>query len=373
MRTQDSSDDPAGTAVTGSRGRRLTVRTISKSWDDGIFSMAAQAAYWETLSLPPLLLGLLGSMGYVTSWLGPETLVTVQRNIIRFASTIFDHDVVTQFIEPTVNDILNRGRADIVSIGFPIALFAGSSAVSSLVDSITFAHGQYSVRHPVWQRIFALLIYLGGLVLAVLTFPLLALGPTLLGKILPGSWTPAVLDTINALYYPVVGIVTVLLLATLYKAALPRSLPWRRLLPGALLGLLVFVISATGLRIYISTITRTGYTYGALATPIAFLLFAFLIGFAVVLGAQLNNAIQEIWPIRPSRRRYRIQRALGLRQLAEAIGVDRQPAPAIDEPDPDKSEPYKPSADQPDSDDAEPDSVAPASAAKSARAGLDRD
>ena len=43
-------------------------------------------------------------------------------------------------------------------------------------------------------------------------------------------------------------------------------------------------------------ITSTGYTYGALATPIAFLLFAFFLGFAIMIGAELNAAIQEEWP-----------------------------------------------------------------------------
>ena len=333
MRTQGNSageDDPAGATspATGSPARRLTVRTISKAWDDGIFAMAAQAAYWETLSLPPLLLGLLGSMGYVAGWFGPETLVSVERGIIRFAGSIFNQEVVSQFIQPTVSDILNRGRADIISIGFPIALFAGSSAISSLVDSITFAHEQYSVRHPAWQRIFALLIYLAALVVSVVTLPLVALGPELVSRVLPNSWTPAVLNLINIFYFPAVILVLVLGLTTLYKAALPRSLPWHRLLPGAVLAMLVFAISAFGLRIYISTITSTGYTYGALATPIAFLLFAFLIGFAVVLGAQLNNAIQEQYTVHPGQRRHRIQRMLGVRQLAESLGVERGDAPA---------------------------------------------
>jgi membrane protein len=213
-------------------------------------------------------------------------------------------------------------------VGFAIALFAGSSAISSLVDSITFAHEQYDIRHPVWQRVFALLLYLVALVVAVITLPLLALGPVLVGKVLPRSWTPAVLGAINTFYYPVVLVVIVLGLTTLYKAALPRSLPWHRLLPGAVLATLVFVISANGLRFYIAAITNTGYTYGALATPIAFLLFAFLIGFAVVLGAQLNNALQEAYPVRPEHRRRRIQRALGLYALRERTGLAREPAPA---------------------------------------------
>jgi membrane protein len=346
MRTQprgtDRGDTQQGTPpVTGSPARRLLVRTVSKAWDDGIFSMATQAAYWQTLSLPPLLLGLLGSMGYVSSWLGSESLVSVQHGIIRLAGSIFNREVVGEYIQPTVGDILSRGRADIISIGFLIALFAGSSAISSLVDSITFAHGQYSVRHPVWQRIFALLIYLVALVVAVVTLPLLALGPELLGRVLPSSWTPAVLETINVSYYPAVVVVIVLGLTTLYKAALPHSLPWRRLLPGAVLAMLVFVISATGLRIYIAGITRTGYTYGALATPIAFLLFAFLIGFAIVLGAQLNNAIQEFWPTHPTRYRHHLRRLLKLRRVARRLGVKSADEPT-DLPDPPAPRPPEP-------------------------------
>ncbi|HEY2207542.1 MAG TPA: YhjD/YihY/BrkB family envelope integrity protein [Pseudonocardia sp.] len=317
MRTQSGNGDdaaPPAPAPPGLPAKRLASRTLSKAWDDGIFSMAAQSAYWQTLSLPPLLLGLLGSMGYLTGLFGAQTLAAVQRGIVRFSGTIFNQEVVGQFIAPTVADILSRGRADIISVGFPIALFAGSSAISSLVDSITFAHEQYDIRHPAWQRLFSLLIYLVTLVVAVVTFPLLAIGPELLNAVLPGSWTPALLGSINTFYYPVVVVVIVLGLTTLYKLALPRSLPFLRLLPGAVLAMVVFAVSAFGLRIYIAAITSTGYTYGALATPIAFLLFAFLIGFAVVLGAQLNNAIQEVWPVEHTPNRQRLQRPL--RKLA---------------------------------------------------------
>ena len=58
----------------------------------------------------------------------------------------------------------------------------------------------------------------------------------------------------------------------------------------------MFLIATLGLRVYLTWITATGYTYGALATPIAFLLFAFFLGFAIMIGAELNAAIQEEWP-----------------------------------------------------------------------------
>ena len=234
---------------------RVARRTLGKAWDDGIFSMAAQAAFWQALSLPPLFLGLLGSLGYVGGWFGPETVDIVEGKIVGFARRVFTPEVVDQLIAPTASSILTRGRADVVSVGFLIALWAGSSAIASVVDSITEAHGQYGVRHPVWQRLFSLLIYLSALVVAVFTLPLVALGPDLLPRLLPEAWRATAAAVVETFYYPGVGMLLVLVLTTVYRAALPHSPPWRRLLPGALLAMLVFVAAATGLRVYLAVLT----------------------------------------------------------------------------------------------------------------------
>ena len=198
--------------------------------------MAAQAAFWQALSLPPLFLGLLGSLGYVGGWFGPETVDIVEGKIVGFAHRVFTPEVVDQLIAPTASSILTRGRADVVSVGFLIALWAGSSAIASVVDSITEAHGQYGVRHPVWQRLFSLLIYLCALVVAVFTLPLVALGPDLLPRLLPEAWRGAAAIVVETFYYPGVGMLLVLVLTTVYRAALPHSPPWRRAAAGGAAG-----------------------------------------------------------------------------------------------------------------------------------------
>ena len=90
--------------------------------------------------------------------------------------------------------------------------------------------------------------------------------------------------------------------------ALPNRLPWHRGLPGALLGAVVFLVATAILRVYISWVTHTGYTYGALAAPIAFLLATFFFGMGIVIGAQLNYAIQEHWPAPITMRTSRVPR-----------------------------------------------------------------
>ncbi|WP_240498533.1 YihY/virulence factor BrkB family protein [Williamsia sp. 1135] len=276
-------------------------RTITKSWDDSIFAMSAQAAFWQTLSLPPLLLGLLGCVGYVANWFGPNTEEIIQDRIISFAERTFSQNVVDEIITPTVDNVLVSGRAEVISLGFVLSLWAGSSAMSSFVDSIVVAHGQHNVRHAVTQRLFALWLYVCFLVLAVLTLPLVALGPAYVREVIPDSWHPASSVAIEYGYFPAVALLLLAGLTTLYRVALAKPLPWHRLVPGALLAGLVFWCASAILRWYLATITQTGYSYGALATPIAFLLFTFFLGFAIVVGAEFNAIAQQLWPANPTK------------------------------------------------------------------------
>ncbi|TLW95179.1 YihY/virulence factor BrkB family protein [Saccharomonospora piscinae] len=297
----------------------LVRRTLNKAWAGNIFSESAEAAFWQTLSLPPLLLGLLGSLGFIGDWFGENIVRQVQDKIISFSETIFSRSVVGQIIEPTVNDILTTGKGEIVSVGFLISLWAGSSAMSSFVDAITVAHDQYGVRNEVWQRIFALLLYLASLVLLVIGLPIIAIGPDLLPEFFPVEWQPTIAHWLGVFYFPTAAVLLVVALATLYKLALPRKLPWHRGLPGAVLAMVIFLLSSVGLRFYISWITTTGYTYGALATPIAFLLFTFFIGLAIVAGAYFNSAIQELWPAKMTRRQRRKWRRLEMERVTERM------------------------------------------------------
>ena len=271
---------------------RISKRTLGKSWEDSIFSESAQAAFWCALSLPPLLLGMLGTLAYVAPLFGPDTLPVIQDRIISTANSFFSRNVVSEIIEPTIRDIVLTARGEVVSIGFVISLWAGSSAVSAFVDSVVEAHDQTELRHPVRQRFYALGLYVIGLVFVIATAPLIAIGPIKIAEYLPDRWTYA----LHFGYYPVLILGLVIVILILYRVSLPEPLPSHRLVLGSILAAAVFLTATLGLRFYLTWITETGYTYGALATPIAFLLYAFFLGFSIMIGAELNAAIQEEFP-----------------------------------------------------------------------------
>jgi membrane protein len=287
------------------RLRGLLRRTLSKAWGDSLFRLSAEGAFWSALSTAPLLLALLGLAGFVGHWFGPDAIDAVQEQVLTVLHGLFSSEVVDGLLEQNVSDMLHNGQADLVSVGFFISLWAGSSAVSSLVESITIAYGQYEVRHPVAERLFALGLYLVALIAGTLTLPLLAVGPEVLINVFPSGIRAQASALITVFYYPALVVALVLMLTTLYKVAPRHKHPWRRGIPGALLATGVFVVASLGLRIYVAYVYTHGLTYGALATPITFLLFYYMMSLAIVLGAQLNNATLEFFPARISRRELR--------------------------------------------------------------------
>src|ERR1700692_1087514 len=108
-------------------------RTLSKAWDDSIVSESAEAVFWTCLSTPPLLLGILGILGYVAPLFGRDTLVAIINSTLSTARSFFSPNVVDQIIEPMIRDITGVARGEVVSVGFLISLWAGSSAISSFV------------------------------------------------------------------------------------------------------------------------------------------------------------------------------------------------------------------------------------------------
>jgi membrane protein len=251
----------------------LLKRAVVKAWHDRVLGLSAEVAFWQLLSLPSLFLALLATLGYVSRWFGPGTVDRIEKQIETTLSRAFTDEVVTQVITPTLHEVLHGGRADIISIGFVLALWAGSSATATFVNTITIAYDMRDLRGAVRSRLLALWLFLGSVIIGVIVLPLLVVGPDLLRDWLPDRWSETLGTLITAAYYPVVVLLLTLGLTTLYHLAPPRRLPWRRGVPGAILAVIVFLAGSTGLRAYITFILANNRAYGAIAAPIAALLF----------------------------------------------------------------------------------------------------
>ena len=303
---------------------RVLGHTLAKAWHDRILGLSAEAAFWQILSVPPLLIGLLGSLGYLGSVIGGEPIREIEERLLTASAEVLTPDVVDDLVAPTLDDILGSGRLDLLSLGFVLSLWAGSSATATFMNTIVIAYDQRDVRGPIRTRLKALWLFVVGMVMAVLTLPLLVLGREVLVGLLPRDWRPTATLLVDAVYWPVVLIGLLLALTSFYHVVLPHRLPWRRHLPGSVLAVAFFLLAALLLRAYVADILTTALPYGALAAPIGALLFCFFFGMAVLLGAELNATIQERWPapLRRHMRRQQARRAAKLARAAHQLGLE---------------------------------------------------
>jgi membrane protein len=301
VETAGTAGTPALPNTVATGRRRLVVATLKRAWNDRVLGLSAEAAFWSLLSLPPLFLALLGSLGYFSNELGPDRISDIEQHLLSAFSRAFSPTVVDQTIAPTIGDLLRRGRADVISIGFIASLWAGSSATSTFVNTVTIAYGMRDMRGAVRSRLLALWLFIGTMLIGLVLLPLLVLGPSLLVELIPSGVRGDATTLLNAFYWPVLSLVLLAGLITFYHLAPPKRLPWHRGVPGALLAAAVFSLGGSVLRAYIGFIVGHGLSYGALAAPIAALLFFYVLALAVLLGAELNATIEQLWPSRPNR------------------------------------------------------------------------
>ncbi len=271
---------------------RIVVSTVGSSMRYRVTGLAAEAAFFTVLSVPPLIFALAGAIGYVTQSFSPDQVEHVRTAILDLASRFLTDTAVDRVIQPTIDDVLRGGRFDVISVGFVLALWSGSRAMHVFVDTITIMHGLSGHRGIVKTRALSFSLYLLAIVTGVLALPLAVAGPRLIHR-----WLPDSADFLVSFYWPAVLIASIFFLATLYHVSIPVRTRWRMNLPGAAFALGVWLLGSFLLREFLTvTAADSRSIYGPLAAPIAVLLWLYILSIAVLVGAALNAAFDTVFP-----------------------------------------------------------------------------
>ena len=194
---------------------------------------------------------------------------------------------------PTIDDVLQPGRFDVISLGFILSLWSGSRALNVFVDTITIMHGLGGHRGIVKTRALSFFLYILAIVTGVFALPLVVVGPV------AGGPDPARERRVRDGVLLADGDRAVHLLP---GHALPRvgagpdqlelQPAGRDVRPGGVD--LRLVHAAVGA--HRSTAADSSSIYGPLAAPIAVLLWLYLLSIAVLIGAAVNAAFDSVFP-----------------------------------------------------------------------------
>ncbi|WP_104106713.1 YihY/virulence factor BrkB family protein [Nocardioides sp. 616] len=292
---------------------RLVVTTVGACMRYRVTGLAAEAAFFALLSVPPLIFAFAGAIGFISSRYTTAQVEDVRQAIIELASRALTDQAVDEVITETIDEVLKGGRFDVISVGFVLALWSGSRALNVFVDTITIMHGLGGHRGIVRTRALSFALYLLALLTGAVTIPLVVVGPELIG-----DWLPQRFDFLMSFYWPVVVLVCICFLATLYHVSVPVRTNWSFNLPGAVFSLVSWILGSYLLR-WVLTVTAADSRsiFGPLAAPIAVLLWLYILAIAVLIGAAVNAAFDTIFPqLSTTRARHEL-----VHRLKQRIGV----------------------------------------------------
>ncbi|MEO5662017.1 MAG: YihY/virulence factor BrkB family protein [Nocardioides sp.] len=271
---------------------RLVVATVGSCMRYRVTGLAAEAAFFAVLSVPPLIFALAGAVGYVSEQFSPADIAEIRGAILDLASRGLTDEAVNRIITPTLNDVLRGGRFDVISVGFVLALWSGSRALNVFVDTITIMHGLGGHRGIVKTRALSFVLYLLAMLTGMISLPLVVAGPSLIR-----DWLPTRVEFLMSFYWPIVILICICFLATLYHLSVPVRTNWAFNLPGATFSLVAWIAGSFVLR-WVLTVTaaESKSIYGPLAAPIAVLLWLYLLAIAVLIGAAVNAAFDTVFP-----------------------------------------------------------------------------
>lgn len=294
---------------------RLVVTTVGSCLRYRVTGLAAEGAFFAVLSVPPLIFALAGGVGYVTEHFTAAQVEEVRRAVVDLFSTFLTDTAVNRVIVPTMNDVLEGGRFDVISLGFVLALWSGSRALNVFVDTITIMHGLGGHRGIVKTRALAFVLYILAVVTGAITLPLVVAGPKLVR-----SWLPNRAEFLMEFYWPLIVVICICFLATLYHVSVPVRTNWSFNLPGATFSLVSWIGGSYLLRWVLTVTAQDSHSiYGPLAAPIAILIWLYIAALAVLIGAGVNAAFDEVFPQETTQRARRELMSRLLRRPTESV------------------------------------------------------
>ena len=248
--------------------------------------IAAGVAYYLLMSLIPALIALLAVVAYLP-------LRDPDHGLVSFLSHLIPQQGIA-IMEQTLS-VINSHRPGLLSFGLLATLWLASNGAKGIIAGLDIV---YEVPAP--RRLWTNKIVAFGLTLTVGALLLFTLVLTLIGPLLEDAFAAAI--PVQSLWMNIWPYIQWFLAATFAFTAielcylLAPHVPSRRHLtiPGALVATAAWLILSGGLAFYFHQLGESKLgSYGALATPVALVIWLHWGTSAILIGAQINVSLKS--------------------------------------------------------------------------------
>jgi membrane protein len=268
---------------------KLTKLVFKKIGDDELSTRSAALSYYFLLAVFPMFLFLVSIVGVVAGAHSQlrDTIVTALGRLAPGSASELIHSVINQTFKNSSGIKLAAGI-----IG---ALWAASGGMSAVVTSLNVVYRTNEGR-PIWkQKLTVVGLTLALALLIIIAFVLILYG----GKIGESVASHVGLGNAFALTWKIVQW-PVALFCMFFSFSLIyyfgpslQERRWYWVTPGAVGGVVIWLVASFGFRIYLHFFNSYSATYGFLGAAIILMLWLYITGYAILVGGEVNWVIEN--------------------------------------------------------------------------------
>jgi membrane protein len=268
------------------RWTELGRRTVIDTFADGCPGLAAQLAFYFLLALFPALLFVIALLFLLPIDLAIDPLVAR-------LDAVLPREALA-LVRQQLDQLKQGAHGGLLTFGIVGALWSSSSAMTAIITALNRAYDLDESR-PWWhQRVLAIALTVGMAVFAVTAFVLVVAGTDLAGW-LASTWGfgAGFERTWQVVQWPVVLLLIVFAVDLVYYFAPNADTRWVWLTPGSLLATVLWFVASAGFKMYVQSFSDFAAVYGAIGGVVVLMLWFYLSGFALLVGAELNAEIDR--------------------------------------------------------------------------------
>ncbi len=268
--------------------KQFSQQLYEKALEEEVLSRAATVAFYFSFSLFPLLLFLLNLFGMVL-----DNAADLRSELFLYLRQIMPPSAF-ELVQNTISEVIIGSSGSTLTLGLLIALWSASAGFDTLRGALNAVYDLKETR--AWWRttLLALVLTIGLVVLVSITLGSIFYGSAALER-LPFS-SPFLLKLMQW----AVILFALLLAFTLLYNFLPDHAPhrWKWLTPGALVGIILWLLLSSGFRLYLQYFDNYAVTYGSLGAMMILMLWLYLTALVILLGAMMNSTISDYLDIK---------------------------------------------------------------------------
>ena len=284
----------------------LAAHVVRASLRHRVTGPAAEMSFFAMLTLVPLTVAVGAALGQVQRFVGPEKIARGQDAAISVVRVVISPRLTDGVIDPFIRAQLSQQRGGAAIGGLLLTWWLAGRLFAATSRALDSAYHDRHQRLSVTQRLIALGFAFVSVAVVVLTLGILVDAPFMDEDV---AVQIGVSRALVAVWYvgrwPVVLLVLGAFLLCLYRFAPSVKHAWRHLVPGAVLGVLGWIVAAVGFRIYLAfgSGAPTGVVVNnaqvvligrAVGAVVATVLWTYFSSIAILVGNELNAELARL-------------------------------------------------------------------------------